>query len=43
MLKVGGIADFWYDIIYGSHIFGVALNSFVQVTGVDQAKANCAI
>ena len=41
--KMGGTADFWYYIIYGSHIFGVALNCFVQVTGVVKATANCAI
>ena len=42
--KMGGTADFgyMYDIIYGFHIEGGALNCFVQVAGV-QAKANCAI
>ena len=43
---MGGTADFGYvyDIIYGFHIEGGALNcfEFVQVAGV-QAKANCAI
>ena len=39
--KMGGTAGFGYDIIYGSHRIGGALNCFVQVTGV-QEKANCA-
>ena len=39
--KMGGTADFRYDIIYGSHRIGGAWNCFVQVTGV-QEKANCA-
>ena len=41
---MGGTADFgyMYDIIYGFHIEGGALNCFVQVAGV-QAKADCAI
>ena len=40
--KMGGTADFGYDIIYGSHIVRDALQCLVQVTGV-QEKANCAI
>ena len=40
--KMGGTADFGYDIIYGSYIVGGALSCSVQVTGV-QTKANCSL
>ena len=40
--KMGGTADFGYDIIYGSYIVGGALSCSVQVTGV-QVEANCSI